>query len=97
MAAKEYQHISLHIYDTPIHINVPSDQEEQYREAASLINERLNAYFSAYKGRKSDKEIAYYALIDIALKCTKESKRNDLGPVNDILTQLTSEVEDVLK
>lgn len=95
--AAEYQHISLHIYDTPIHINVPSDQEAQYRDAASLINERLNAYFNAYKGKKSDKEIAYYALIDIALKCTKESQRNNMGPVNEVLTQLTSEIEDVLK
>lgn len=94
---KEYQHISLHIYDTQIHINVPAEQESLYRDAASLINERLNAYYGAYKGKKSDKEIAYYALIDIALTCTKESKRNDVGPVKDILKKLTSEIEEVLK
>lgn len=93
---KNFQHITLHIYDTPIHINVPSDQEALYRDAASLINERLNAYYNAYKGKKSDKEIAYYALIDVALTCTKESKRNDVGPLKDILTELTSEIEEVL-
>lgn len=93
---KEYQHISLHIYDQQIHINVPADQEELYREAAVLINDRLNAYYSAYKAKKSDKEIAYYALIDIALTCTKESKRNDVAPITDILKTLTSEIEEVL-
>lgn len=93
---KEYQHISLHIYDTQIHINVPADQEQLYREAADLINERLNAYYGAYKGKKSEKEICYYALIDIALTCTKEAKRNDVEPLNDILKQLTSEIEEVL-
>lgn len=94
---KEYQHISLTIYDTPVHINVPADQEAYYREAASLINERLNAYYGAYKGKKSDKEISYYALIDIALTCTKVSKQNDLEPVKDVLSKLTAEVEEVLK
>lgn len=94
--AQNYQHISLHIYDTQIHINVPADQEELYREAAVLINNRLNAYYSAYKGKKGDKEIAFYALIDVALRCTMESKHNDLAPVNDVLRQLTSEIEEVL-
>lgn len=94
--SKEYQHISLHIYDTPIHINVPADQEALYREASTLINDRLNAYNNAYKGKKSDKEIGYYALIDVALRCTKESKRNDVEPLKDILKKLTAEVEEVL-
>ena len=95
-SAKDFQHITLTVYDTPIHINVPADQEQMYRDAATLINERLNAYFAAYKGKKSDKEIAYYALIDVALKCTKESKRNDVGPIKDILVELTSEIDEVL-
>lgn len=95
-SAKDYQHINLHVYDTQIHINVPADQEQLYRDAATLINERLNAYYSAYKGKKSDKEIAYYALIDVALRCTKESKRNDVEPIKDTLVQLASEIDEVL-
>lgn len=95
-SAKNFQHINLHVYDTQIHINVPADQEQLYRDAATLINERLNAYYAAYKGKKSDKEIAYYALIDIALRCTQESRRNDVGPIKDILMELTSEIDEVL-
>lgn len=93
---KEKQRINLHIYDLDISIVVDADQEQSYREAASFINDRLNAYYSAYKGRKADKEIHYYAMIDMALRYVTEAKRNDVGPYDDILKKLTSEIEAVL-
>ena len=46
---KEKQHINIHIYDLDISIKVDADQEPLYREAASLINDRVNAYFSVWK------------------------------------------------
>lgn len=95
-AVENIQHISLHIYDTQIHVNVPADQEQMYREAGNLINERMNAYFERYKGKKGDKEIMYYVMIDIALNCVNQAQRNDVGPLADILRQLTAEVEAVL-
>lgn len=91
------QHITLNIYDTKIPIMVPKEQEQHYREAASMINERLNAYFGRYKGLKSDKEIIYYATIDIALRCVSEVKRNDVSPINDVLAELSTEIEEALK
>lgn len=93
---KEKQRIIVHIYDLDIPITVDADQEQYYREAAALINDRANAYFGAWKGRKSDKEILYFAMIDIALRCVHETKRNDVTPYDDILTKLTSEIEAVL-
>lgn len=93
---KEKQHITLHIYDLDISITVPADQEQYYREATSLINDRVNAYYAAWKGRKADKEILYFAMIDIALRLVKEAKRNDVVPYDDILKKLTSEIESVL-
>lgn len=97
MAEQKTQHITLHIYDTDIRVNVPAEHEAAYREAATFINERLNAYFGAYKGKKADKEIMYYAMIDIAVKCVAQSKRNDVGALEDILMSLTSEIEGALK
>ena len=91
------QHITINVYDTPISIMVPQEQEQWYREAGSMINERLNAYFSIYKGLKNDKEILYYAMLDIALRCVTESKKNDVSPITDILSTLSSEIEDALK
>ncbi|MDO4931165.1 MAG: cell division protein ZapA [Prevotellaceae bacterium] len=93
----EKQHITIHIYDTQISIMVPKEQEQMYREAGTMINERLNTYFGHYKGLKSDKEIIYYAMIDIALRCVAESKKNDVAPITDILTELSDEIKEALE
>ena len=94
---KVKQHITLNIHDTVISIMVPQEDEAKYREAGTLINERLNTYFNYYKDSKSNKEIYFYAMIDIALKYIKESKRNDTKPIINILEELNKEIEESLK
>ena len=94
---KVKQHITLNIHDTVISIMVPQEDEAKYREAGVLINERLNTYFNYYKDAKSNKEIYFYAMIDIALKYINESKRNDTKPIINILEELNKEIEDSLK
>lgn len=89
--------IRLHIYDTDITVKVLQDDEALYRKDAELINQLLNAYFDAYKGRKGDKEIIYYAMIDLGLRLQRELMRNDTKPYDDILARLTSEIEIELK
>lgn len=88
--------IRLHVYDTEIPVNIPRQLEEEYRGAAKLITDTLNAYASRWKGTKSDKDLMYMALIDIALKLKIQQKRDDVGPINDILSTLTSEIEGAL-
>lgn len=90
-------HIRLHVYDTDLSVTIPRNDEELYRNSAKLITDIVNSYADVFKGRKSDKEILYMALIDIALRYEKEAKRHDTVPFNDILSKLTSEIDDVLK
>lgn len=87
------RNIRLHIYDTDINVKVPQEEEPLYRKDAELINELLNVYFTNYKGMKSDKEITYFAMIDLGLRLQRELQRNDTRPYDDILSQLTSEIE----
>lgn len=94
---KDKINIRLHIYDTDISVRVPREEEPLYRKDAELINELLNVYYSNFKGSKSDKEIIYFAMIDLGLRLQKCSQRNDTKPYEDILSKLTSEIEDVLK
>lgn len=96
-AEQKTRTIRLHIYDTDITVKVLQDDEALYRKDAELINQLLNAYFDAYKGRKGDKEIIYYAMIDLGLRLQRELMRNDTKPYDDILAQLTSEIEIELK
>ena len=89
--------IRLNIYDTVVTGNVPREDEPLYRKDAELINELLNIYYSNFKGIKSDKEIIYFAMIDLGLRLQRELQRNDTKPYADILQQLTSEIESELK
>jgi cell division protein ZapA len=95
--AEDKLHIRLHVYDMDIPVNIIRDEEEYYRNAAKLITDTVNTYSSVFKGRKSEKELLYMALIDIALRYEKVSASNDTAPFNDILGKLTSEIEDALK
>lgn len=90
-------HIRLHVYDTDLPVNVPRDDEEYYRSASKLITDTVNTYSTLFKGKKSDKDILYMSMLDIALRYKKEGARNDTAPYSDILGKLTSEIEDVLK
>ena len=94
---KDKLHIRLHVYDTEMSVNVVREDEKLYRDAAKLITDTVNTYADVFKGRKSDKDLLYMALIDIALRYEKESTRNDTEPYSDILGKLTSEIEDALK
>lgn len=96
-ANQEKLRIRLHVYDTDIPVNVRPEDEPLYRDAASLITKTVNAYASSYKGLKSEKELLYMALIEIALRYEMELSRNDTKPYADIMAKLTSEIEEALK
>ena len=94
----EELNIRLHVYDEEIAMKLHNRaDEEYYRAAAKLITERYGAYSQVYKGRKSDHTIALMTLIEIALRYEKELKKNDTAPYDNILLQLTSEIEEAFK
>ena len=89
--------IRLHVYDTDLSVRIPREDEEYYRKSAKLIDDIVNSYTKFFKGRKSDKEILYMALLDVALRYEKEEGKNATQPYNEILEKLTAEIEDALK
>lgn len=89
--------IRLHVYDTELSVRVPREDEEYYRKSAKLIDEIVNSYNKIFKGRKSDREILYMSLLDIALRYEKELGRNDTEPYDKTLSKLTAEIEEALK
>ena len=89
--------IRLHVYDTDLSVRIPREDEEYYRKSAKLIDDIVNSYTKIYKGRKSDKEILYMSLLDVALRYEKEEGKTDTQPYNEILEKLTAEIEDALK
>ena len=92
----EKLHIRLHVYDEEIEMTVKRSDEEYFRRAAKLITDRYNAYAQAYKGKKGEHTIALMTLIDVALMYERERGKNDTAPFKDILSKLTSEIEEAL-
>ena len=100
--SNEKRHITLHLYNRELSVNAPVDDEEYYRKAAKRITDTVNTYASIFHesilhGKKDEKDILYMAMFDIALHYEKETSRNDTEPFMDILTHLTSEIEEALK
>lgn len=96
MGENDKLHIRLHIYDTDMPVVIDRSDEFYYREAARDINDAINAYSEVFKGKKSDKEILYMALIDIAYNYEMEKSKNDTKPVCNVLSGITKEIEEIL-
>lgn len=92
-ANKEKLQIKLHVYKMDFPVYVVPEEEPLYRDAAKLITKTVNAYGAAFSGTKSETELLYMALIEIAVRLQKEYTRNDTKPYSDILEKLTSEIE----
>lgn len=88
--------IRLHVYDTDMPVNIRREDEFYYREAAKLISNTVNTYAELYKSRKTEKEILYMAMIDIALRLQRQKGINDTSEYDKILSALASEIEGIL-
>ena len=93
---KDKFNIRLHVYDEEINVTINRDEEELYRAAAKMITDRYNVYATLFKGRKGDPTIALMTLIDVALQYQREHLRNDTAPYDDVLSQLSAEIDEVL-
>lgn len=89
-------HIRLHVYDTELPVTVRPEDEPYCRNAAKLITEKVNSLMEIYRTSRSEKEIIRMAMLDIAIDLEFERSTNDTKPYDNILTKITSEIEDAL-
>ena len=75
--------------------SIRREQEEIYRKAAKLINERLNRYSQKYSDRGSERYMPA-AILDFAVKVLQMENDQNTKPYDDAIRQLTGEIEDVL-
>lgn len=97
MAAENNKlHIRLHVYDHEIPVTIMPEDEIYCRNAAKLITEKVNYLSNIYRSSRSEKDILYMAMLDIAIGFELEKTNNDTEPYNGILTRITAEIEDAL-
>ena len=87
--------INLFIGRQSYPITVKRDQEEVFRRAAELINNKLQRYQTAYPNQGNEKLTAI-ALLDFAVMAVKTEKDHETQPYADTIAQITKEIEDAL-
>ncbi len=80
----------------PMTVNTTED-ERIYRQAASLVNNRLRAMRDRYPSLPS--EFYYYAmvLLNTTVDALRSEGKSDNGSVMDMIRELESEINDIVK
>lgn len=73
-------------------ITVKRREEEIYRAAEKLINERLNFYAGKYQ-HLGDETYMAMAILDIAVALKKDEQKKDASPLMEKVTTLLQEIE----
>ena len=76
-------------------ITIKRDQEEIYRRASQLINEKLGRYEQSYPHLGYEK-YASVALLDFAVQVLQLQAQQDQSPYENTVTRLTQELEELL-
>lgn len=76
-------------------ITVRRDQEEVYRKAARLINEKLGRYEQSYPNLSYERYTSV-ALLDFAVQVIQTQKQKDQSPYEDVVKRLTEEISQLL-
>lgn len=93
------EHFTIHLQLGPrrrtFPITVKREEEELYRAAEKLINERFNHYASRYSNQENDVYLCMAAL-DIALALKKQEARNDTQPLAEGMERMLRTIEEAL-
>lgn len=89
----EFLRITIRLGKMLFPITVKRREEEIYRAAEKLINERLNFYAGKYQ-HQGDETYMAMAMLDIAVVLKKDEQRKDTAPLMEKITTLLKEIEE---
>lgn len=87
--------ITLRIDNQSYPVNVRRDEEEIYREAERMINDKLNIYKSKFQNLEKEQYL-YMALLDLSVRLVQSERRNDTEPYKAVMSNLTAEIMSTL-
>ena len=81
------QHINLHLDAHTVGLDVPRDQEPNYRKAAELLNKRYQ-YYLKLRPNSSAEQLWMYTALEIAVALQSDAREKSLVPVEKELKEL---------
>ena len=85
--ASDKQHINLHLDAHTVGLDVPRDQEPNYRKAAELLNKRYQ-YYLKLRPNSSAEQLWMYTALEVAVALESDAREKSLVPVEKELKEL---------
>lgn len=90
------QHINLHLDAHAVGLDVPRDQEPNYRYAADLLNSRYQ-YYLKLRPNASAEQLWMYTALEMAVSLQSDARDKSLAPIEKELTELNKLIEKTIK
>ncbi|MBR6829233.1 MAG: cell division protein ZapA [Paludibacteraceae bacterium] len=87
MLTPDRQHINLHLDAHTVGLDVPRDQEANYRNAAELLNKRYQ-YYLKLRPNASAEQLWMYTALEVAVALQSDAREKSLVPVEKALKEL---------
>ena len=89
--ATNKQHINLHLDAHTVGLDVPLDQEPNYRRAAELLNKRYR-YYLKLRPNASAEQLWMYTALEVAVALQSDVREKSLDPVEKEVKELNEEI-----
>ena len=94
--ATNKQHINLHLDAHTVGLDVPLDQEPNYRRAAELLNKRYQ-YYLKLRPNASAEQLWMYTALEVAVALQSDVREKSLEPVEKDVKELNEEILSILE
>ena len=94
--SSDKQHINLHLDAHTVGLDVPRDQEANYRNAAELLNDRYK-YYLKLRPNASAEQLWMYTALEVAVALQSDVRKKSLVPVEKELTELNQLIINTIK
>ena len=94
--ATNKQHINLHLDAHTVGLDVPLDQEPNYRRAAELLNKRYQ-YYLKLRPNASAEQLWMYTALEVAVALQSDVREKSLKPVEKEVKELNEEILCILE
>ena len=96
MPTSDKQHINLHLDAHTVGLDVPLDQEPNYRRAAELLNKRYR-YYLKLRPNASAEQLWMYTALEVAVALQSDVREKSLEPVEKEVKELNEEILRILE
>ena len=95
MPLEDKQHINLHLDAHTVGLDVPREQEPNFRKAAQLLNSRYQ-YYLKLRPNASAEQLWMYTALEVAVALQSDAREKSLEPVEKQVTELNQLIKNTI-